>query len=70
MIKKNIFLKFNFYLANFFLEVLPCIKIYFKGLGLLLLMKKKYILFYLILLKKNSNFLFNFLLDIIIVDYP
>jgi len=52
------------------LGILPHIKVLFLGLSFLIIWRKKTIITYLKILKFNSSFLFKYLIDIAVVDYP
>ena len=67
--KKNLYFKVNLKLIKNILNIFPKVKIIIKGFNIYLISLKKYIILYLKILKNNSNFLFNYLLDISVIDY-
>lgn len=69
-IPKKTIIKLNFKIFKTLLKIIPFIKLRIKGFYIKITIKKKYILFYLKLLKYNSSFLFNYLSDISVIDYP
>ena len=60
----------NLKLVFIFLQIFKNIKIKIYGIDLKLHFKKKNLLNYLQVLKKNSNFLFKVLVDLVIEDFP
>lgn len=64
------FLKLNINIFKTLLKIFNKIKLRTYGFNVLLAVKKKYIIFYLKIIKYNSTFLFNYLLDIVVTDYP
>ena len=64
------FLKLNINIFKTLLKIFNKIKLRTYGFNVLLTVKKKYIIFYLKIIKYNSMFLFNYLLDIVVTDYP
>ena len=60
----------NLKLVFIFLQIFKNIQIKIYGIDLKILLKKKNILNYLQILKKNSNFLFKILVDLVIEDFP
>ena len=72
--KKNlnflIYKRINLIIYSMFFKIFKNIKIKLKGLEVTVLIKKKNLINFLILLKKNSAFLFNILVDIIVEDFP
>lgn len=67
---KKISLKLNFKIFKSLLKILPYINVKILGYSAKIMIKKKYILLYLKLLKVFSNFNFNYLSDIAVIDYP
>lgn len=65
-----IYKKINLIIYSLFFKIFKNIKIKLKGLEVTVLFKKKNLINYLTILKKNSAFLFNILVDIIIEDFP
>ena len=63
---KNLNLKIVIKFFSFFKQI----KIFFTGLDVKMFFKKKNIINNLIVLKKNSSFMFKFLVDLIIEDFP
>ena len=60
----------NLKLVFIFLQIFKNIQIKIYGIDLKILLKKKNVLNYLQILKKNSNFLFKILVDLVIEDFP
>ena len=60
----------NLKLIFIFLQIFKNIQIKIYGIDLKILLKKKNVLNYLQILKKNSNFLFKILVDLVIEDFP
>jgi hypothetical protein len=71
---KNLYFKtlkyINLKLVNIFLKIFKNIEIKIYGFDVKLLFKKKNLVNNLIILKKNSSFLFKFLTDLVIEDFP
>ena len=65
-----IYKKINLKIFKSLLNIFPFLTIRINGFITLLLIKKKYIILYLNILKYNSSFMFNFLVDIAVTDYP
>ena len=66
----KIYKKLNIELFFVFFKIFKNIKIKVYGYDIKLIFKKKDILNYLFILKKNSSFLFNMLIDLVIEDFP
>jgi NADH-quinone oxidoreductase subunit C len=67
----NIFFKtIHFQIAKALLKIFPKLIIKIKGFSFVFKIQKKYIIIYSKILKTNSNFLFNTLVDIAVIDYP
>ena len=62
--------KINFKILKPILKIFPFALLRIQGFNTLFHFKKKYILLYLYILKYNSSFLFNYLTDIAVIDYP
>jgi NADH:ubiquinone oxidoreductase subunit C len=60
----------NLKLVFIFLQIFKNIQIKIYGIDLKIILKKKNLLNYLQVLKKNSNFLFKVLVDLIVEDFP
>ena len=70
---KDIFKIYKFInskLVFIFLQIFKNIQIKIYGIDLKIILKKKNLLNYLQVLKKNSNFLFKVLVDLIVEDFP
>ena len=65
-----IYKKINLKVFKSLLKILPFLIIRLNGFITSMLIKKKYIILYLNILKYNSSFMFNFLIDIAVIDYP
>jgi NADH:ubiquinone oxidoreductase subunit C len=60
----------NLKLVFIFLQIFKNIQIKIYGIDLKIILKKKNLLNYLQVLKKNSNFLFKVLVDLVVEDFP
>jgi len=69
-INKKKWVLLNLKIYNTILKILPNIVIFYKGFSVTLNIKKKDFILYLNILKKNSSFLFKYLIDISVIDYP
>jgi len=69
-LSKKISIKLNLKIFKNLLKILP--HIYLRNLGFtaIISIKKKYLLLYLKILKENSSFIFNYLSDISVMDFP
>ena len=70
IIKNVLIKKLNLKIFKSILKILPKLNLRIKGFSKIVQLKKKYIILYLNILKKTSSFLFNTLLDIVVMDYP
>ena len=62
--------KLNLKIYKSILKIFPNIKLRSKGFSTVIELKKKYSILYLKIFKHTSSFLFNNLVDIIVLDYP
>lgn len=69
-INNKIYKRTDFKIFKTLLKIFPRLILITKGFSTIVLIKKKYILLYIKILIKNSSFLFNFLVDIAVIDYP
>ena len=60
----------NLKLVFIFLQIFKNIQIKIYGIDLKIILKKKNLLNYLQILKKNANFLFKVLVDLVVEDFP
>lgn len=70
LIPNRFFKQINLKIFKSLLKIFPNLILKVKGFSALFLIKKKYIILYLKILRYNSSFLFNTLVDIIVIDYP
>lgn len=69
-IKNFLIKKLNLKIFKSILKIFPKLNLRIKGFSKIIQLKKKYVILYLKILKKTSSFLFNTLIDIVIMDYP
>ena len=65
-----LFKKINLIIVSVFFKIFKNIKIKLKGFDVNLIIKKNNLINYLTILKKNSSFLFNTLIDLVVEDFP
>ena len=66
----TLFKQINLIIVSVFFKIFKNIKIKLKGFDVNLIIKKNNLINYLTILKKNSSFLFNMLIDLVVEDFP